>query len=261
MLYKDFVRERIRHLTKVKDSEGYPCTLSGSVGKNLKDYKIYGNIDGVGDKTKNLLDYRTMVVGESYESSGVTYTVTDDGITVAGTSTGYSMTKRVSVKSILEVGKIYTLSPSYTKGVYVIFRSVKNGTADYSSTKTITGEETLIEVYLQVNPETTVNNVVIKPQLEEGAKATTYEPYGYKIPINVNGESVNIYLDKQLYKNGDYVDYMDYKQQSVFYYDESGNETKTSIALPSIQTIKGTNIITTGTSISPSNIKVKYIAK
>ena len=47
-------------------------------------------------------------------------------------------------------------------------------------------------------------------QLEENSIATSYEPYGYKIPVNVNNVITNIYLDEPLRKIGDYADYIDF---------------------------------------------------
>lgn len=43
MLYADYIRKRIHHLFKVIFVEGYPITLFKSMGKALKNYRIYGN--------------------------------------------------------------------------------------------------------------------------------------------------------------------------------------------------------------------------
>lgn len=43
MLYADYIRKRIHHLFKVIAAAGYPITLLKSMGKALKDYRIYGN--------------------------------------------------------------------------------------------------------------------------------------------------------------------------------------------------------------------------
>lgn len=43
MLYADYIRKRIHHLLKVIFVEGYPITLFKSMGKTLKNYRIYGN--------------------------------------------------------------------------------------------------------------------------------------------------------------------------------------------------------------------------
>lgn len=43
MLYADYIRKRMHHLFKVVSAAGYPITLLKSMGKSLKDYRIYGN--------------------------------------------------------------------------------------------------------------------------------------------------------------------------------------------------------------------------
>lgn len=42
MLYANYAREKLHNLTLVKEASGYPCVLLNSKGKNLKDYRIYG---------------------------------------------------------------------------------------------------------------------------------------------------------------------------------------------------------------------------
>ena len=105
-------------------------------------------------------------------------------------------------------------------------------------------------------------------QIEKGSTATSYEPY--------KGETKHIYLDAPLRKIGDYADYIDYKNQKVFrqieVLDDTGTKTiveslgtlatpiEESIYLPPLSTvINGTNIITTGTTVEPSNIKIKRL--
>ena len=43
----------------------------------------------------------------------------------------------------------------------------------------------------------------------------SYEPYGYKIPVNVNNVITNIYLDEPLRKIEDYADYIDFKNNKL----------------------------------------------
>ena len=69
-------------------------------------------------------------------------------------------------------------------------------------------------------------------QIEEGEAASEYEPY-------TAPNTYNIYLDEPL-AEGEYIDYI----------NGSG--------LPRIQTNKGTNIITVGTEVKPSNIEAQY---
>ena len=65
-------------------------------------------------------------------------------------------------------------------------------------------------------------NEPIKPMLEEGSTATSYEPYGYKIPITVsNGtdtKTTNIYLKEPLRKIREYADYLDLTNKKVVRY-------------------------------------------
>lgn len=42
-----------------------------------------------------------------------------------------------------------------------------------------------------------------------------YEPFGYKIPVSVNGKVTNVYLNEPLRKIGDYADYLDLKNKKV----------------------------------------------
>lgn len=114
-------------------------------------------------------------------------------------------------------------------------------------------------------------------QLEEGDTATEYEPYGYKIPIKVNENITNIYLDEPLRKIGNYADYIDFVNKKVVrnvkVVDDTGTlpieesyqglaiPTEETIELPTISTNKGTNIIEVDTNIKPSKMEVQYYAK
>lgn len=52
-------------------------------------------------------------------------------------------------------------------------------------------------------------------QIEEGSTATILEPYGYKIPININNNIVNIYLNEPLRKIDEYSDNIDFKKNKI----------------------------------------------
>jgi hypothetical protein len=49
----------------------------------------------------------------------------------------------------------------------------------------------------------------------EKLDASSYEPYGYEIPIKINDTTTNIYLKEPLRKIGNYVDTLDYKNGKV----------------------------------------------
>lgn len=167
-----------------------PTNFDLQIKSTIPTPEIPVEVVSVGEKSKNLLNHKKIFDGDSVTISGITYAKTNEGIMVNGTSTNFASTGlTLDLKPILEVGKTYIISGS-TLDVYVVFYSLTNGTANYSGKKTITGEEETISVYLQTNGGTTVSNVLIKPQLEEGEVATEYEPYGYKIPIISRGKNL-----------------------------------------------------------------------
>ena len=51
--------------------------------------------------------------------------------------------------------------------------------------------------------------------LNAGSTAATYEPYGYKIPLNLNSTISNIYLSQPIRKIGNYSDSIDYENGTV----------------------------------------------
>ena len=85
----------------------------------------------------------------------------------------------------------------------------------------------------------------INPQLETGTEATEYEPYGYKIPIELSGENTEqqtykIFLNKPL-GVGESISYMNDKEN-----------------LPKIKLNKETNVITVKTENKPDEVNWQY---
>jgi len=65
--------------------------------------------------------------------------------------------------------------------------------SDYSHSFTVnedTEAQFFVLQFLGLNNKVTFDNYKIKVQLEEGSTATDYEPYGYKIPINVRSKNI-----------------------------------------------------------------------
>lgn len=180
-------------------------------GASVTNYEPYGYKIPVTIKGKNRVDYAKVLGGYSeITTNGISFKLVDGGILVNGTSTDIATSgRRIDLKPYLEAGKTYTASvyPS-GMGVSSIFYSIENGTANWNSTKTITGNEDSISVYLQVPKGAAANNVLIKIQIEEGKTKTNYEPY-------VEDVTTNIYIDEPLRKIGDYADYIDFKQKKI----------------------------------------------
>ena len=155
--------------------------ISTSQGRNLISYPYYN--------------------GTSFESNGVTYTVNEvDGtITVNGTATKESDFRLVSPydtsdRKTLELGQTYTLSDGvsqpnsigYQAPVYFQFVRIdktKNDfnygiSTNYGNMTWTASDANLLQygIRIVVRSGVTVDNVVLKPMLEIGAIAHSYEP-------------------------------------------------------------------------------------
>jgi hypothetical protein len=155
--------------------------ISTSQGRNLISYPYYN--------------------GTSFESNGVTYTVNEvDGtITVNGTATKESDFRLISPydtsdRKILELGQTYTLSDGvnqpntsgYQAPVYFQFVRIdttKNDfnygiSTNYGDMTWTASDANLLQygIRIVVRNGVTVDNVVLKPMLEIGAIAHSYEP-------------------------------------------------------------------------------------
>lgn len=135
------------------------------------------------NKSKNLIPYPYL--GKSNTLLGIEWTDNGDGsVTVNGTPTKQNSSTFLLTKGPLPLkpGVTYTLSTGekniYEIGVggYICYDD-ETGTRRYAQSVTWSDKYTLVQVYLQVNTIQEYNNVVLYPQLEEGAKATFYEPY------------------------------------------------------------------------------------
>lgn len=155
--------------------------ISTSQGRNLISYPYYN--------------------GTSFESNGVTYTVNEvDGtITVNGTATKESDFRLVSPydtsdRKTLELGQTYTLSDSvnqsngsgYQAPIYFQFVRIdttKNDfnygiSTNYGNMTWTASDANLLQygIRIVVRSGVTADNVVMKPMLEVGAIAHSYEP-------------------------------------------------------------------------------------
>lgn len=82
--------------------------------------------------------------------------------------------------------------------------------------------------------------------------------YGkYKIPVTLtagSAETTDIYLDTPLAKSGNNADYIDYVTQKR----HNSDGTESSVTLPEISTLAGTNTLSVGTTVQPSEVYIKY---
>ena len=205
-----------------------PLILPKCKGENLIDYQIEGNsvqdgtptpetpieIESVGIASKNILNPN---INNTVYSSGYRFTYLelppqplaisiidkDTSVDLTGTSFGF------------------TGSGTNASGGYNWL--VSNGRVlKNTTTNTVTLDDKPANdayMFFSVYPATeeTWNKIFERfyIQIEKGTTATEYEPYGYSIPVKVNGVKTNILLNEPLRKIGDNVDYIDFKNKKV----------------------------------------------
>ena len=187
-----------------------------------------GSIDLV-NSSKNLLPSYTE---PTFTNAGVTYTNNNDGtITISGTPTGYSTVRLFNnapdnLKYILK-RSLCTLSLNVQSKVNItatiIFykdkKSVKQ--IDYSYLYDKSKDNIQIDardldfddiaIYIKRSSNNIlIDNVLVKPQLEIGSAATSYEPY--QEPIT---NTINLTGHDPLRKIGDIADYIDYENGRI----------------------------------------------
>lgn len=145
---------------------------------------------------KNLIPfpYRDLTLGTS-TYNGVDFTVYEDGsILINGTATKSTteylynnVTDLLGLKSGITISISKNASDDTQQGNVYFICNYYNSTGTMtqglvasntpSSTKTITDAWKGLGIYINIPNGKTVNNLLIKPQLEIGAIATEYEPY------------------------------------------------------------------------------------
>ena len=225
---------------KVKNNEKTYCYTNNEVTECNKNKlsKIYGNsiqngtptptspveIQSVGERTRNLINLPTWT---TKTLNGITITLNSDGsFTANGTATANAFFNEIILSDNLKNNQKYTISCSIigdSSATYQFFMpssAVSSAKYNISKGTTFTAAASgKVNFSFVVYKGITVNNLVFKPQLEEGSTATDYEPYGYKIPITVSNGSdtktTNIYLKEPLRKVGEYADYLDLTNKKV----------------------------------------------
>lgn len=190
------------YLTEHQDISNLVIKEEGK-GLSSNDYtsEEKTKLGGVGtSQGRNLIPY-PYYNGTSFESNGVTYTVNEvDGtITVNGTATKESDFRLVSPydtsdRKTLELGQTYTLSDGvnqsnsigYQAPIYFQFVRIdatKNDfnygiSTNYGNMTWTASDANLLQygIRIVVRSGVTVDNVVLKPMLEIGAIAHSYEP-------------------------------------------------------------------------------------
>lgn len=144
---------------------------------------------GVGDKTKNLIPYPYADTTKTI--NGVTFIDNGDGtITANGTATGVGASFMVfsNNNGLVGQGKYYLSGcPSNNYPAVSLQTKIDNewhpDNYDLGKGQTITVQSTLTQISCVISSGNTVDNVTFRPFLAKADSATSYEPYGYKIPV------------------------------------------------------------------------------
>jgi hypothetical protein len=205
-----------------------PLTLNKCKGVDLVDYKIYGNsvqdgtptpdtpieVESVGERTKNLIKFKVYghentdrvgnveelkaLVSQGYDviwsinvnTSGITYEQANTYFLVSEVkpNTEYSLSGYTK-NSVFEYDENFNYVQTLGAGI---------GSGSNSSSVSFTTSENAkyLMVYIYNKAQAvaqqpyTLEEIKNMNQLEEGSTATDYEPYGYKIPVKVNGKNL-----------------------------------------------------------------------
>lgn len=183
-----------------KEVEGTPAlTFKGKEEANLKNYRIYGQtIDGesVGDRTGNLFDGEIMIGGLS-DSTG---NEVDEMLTRVRTSwimVEPSETYSFNLNNLdYKIRNIYV----YDESKSFIYATVISSN---SATVTVSSLASYVRFVFRKNNEletVSISDCQDKFMFNSGSTPLPYEPYGYKVPVTVEGKNLcnNIWEQKAI---------------------------------------------------------------
>lgn len=222
--------------------------------RSLRNYRIYGNTvegESVGDRTANLF---ANVWKKGYIRADNGREEQIDGFIYSGFFP-------------VEYGQTYSISRNISVG-YDNIRGYKDdksfvgaGTDVCDVTNPFPNGEPKIGAFTVTNENVafirfndSANDLGMKYMIVKGTYTEqtmpAYEPYGYRVPVTINEQTTNIYLDEQLTKSGEIADYIDYKTQKRYNYDG----TIEDVTLPEIAIYDGANEISVDTTVQPSKV-------
>jgi hypothetical protein len=245
----DFFEELLAGYTKpseVKTLTGIPPLTFVSDGSNLKNWAIFGNDPGVGERTENLINVTGFVVSVSDSAPGPTSTKT----IWQGTLETGTYTMAVYQKTVLTSDERNTLVVSLRNGF--VYENAKNNyhlsEGWHTLSFTVDAAQT-VALYLwtqKLSNDCEYNKIML---IKGSTAPSSYIPYGYKIPVETRERSgntwnvvhiTNIYTQTQL-GTGDTI-----------------TKEQTGVDIP---TVDGNNTLTVGTTVQPSSMTIVYNGK
>lgn len=191
---------------KTNPAATLPITLANAYAGNAVDWTIYGNAEGIGERTKNIFE---IIPSDQIITETGTLTFTTDAESGTITANGTVGSKEATVKQSFmvtpELAGDYYFSGSFnqtgstsTFDAYMYdltahaFIQKWNGTTrspyikgtESQEVKLIEGHS--VELTIRVYKNTTVDNLVFKPMLRPADTTPEFIPYGYQIPIIIS---------------------------------------------------------------------------
>ena len=227
-----------------KELTGSPPLSFVSNGQPLADYRIYGATGGVGDKTDNLWNEKATTDTDKYinASGNIVTGVAGDRFLYlkvnVSPSTNYVFKWTENVLGT-DDNTAYIRISEYTQSNRFIRRVLCNCSEQTQKAFSFTTDSNTSYIDVRIDSATSIKGQHLTGvMLITGTSIPeTYEPYGYKIPIVCGGTTTNIYLNEPLGEN------------------ESISMSDTGVSIP---TINGSNTLSIGTTVQPSNMYIKY---
>lgn len=252
---------------KRKTMESAPPLTFKGYGKNLKNYRIYGNTvngESVGDLVESgehAGEYKVPVTVEgknlaknNYADSSAMFTVEEvnNFIHVSGTNnSGTTRAYKISTENVFPTG-LYDIVNNSDTIIGYDYRDENDtfvyGTVGSNSIKTFNFPAVItrrLTVYKSVPNGESIDNYFQVMIVKHGDDTDTYEPY--HAPI-----TTPIYLPEPIKMVGDEAEYIDYAEQKLH---RIGSDD-INVTLPALPTLSGTNTLSVGTEVQPSNITI-----
>lgn len=200
-----------------------PLNFKGN-GQSLIDWRIDGASGGVGNATANLFTTAESTDGSYIDLSGK-----------INSSLAWSVTDYIEIDASTSYMISSITDQSTTSACHAYYDENK------TLISTVAGNHNNQQL-------TTPNNAkyircswrsagITQVMLNVGTTVLPYEPYGYKIPVTCGGETNTIYVDEPLGVS------------------DNISMTDTGITIP---TVNGSNTLSVGTTVQPSNVYIKY---
>lgn len=165
-----------------EEVEGVPPITFQGIGENLLDYRIYGASGGVGERTKNLVDKTKFTYRYRLNTIGALYTAPSE-------QNLFAVSEFIEVNS----GEQYIISRrDATRGYArrISFYQSKNENSWLSNNDdsnlifTVPNTATYLRF---TTPQDYIDSIML---IRGTSLPTTYEPYGYKVPVVVSGKNL-----------------------------------------------------------------------